>query len=83
VIDPEAFEIAFTPVTTTDEDAEEEEPVPLCRQCGGLVGIFPDRGLQWRHFRGNRRTSGVQEVYDPGHAAQVSWILADEGPEEL
>jgi hypothetical protein len=84
VIDPEAFKIAFTAVITADHEAvEEEEPLPLCRRCGGMVGIFPDRGLQWRHFRGNGRTSGAQEIYDPGHVAEVTWILADEGPEEL
>ena len=83
-IDPEAFEIAFTAVTTTaDELLEDEEPIPVCRQCGTIIGIFPDHGLEWRHFRGDGTTSGAQEIYDPGHAAQVTWILADEGPEEL
>ena len=83
-IDPEAFEIAFTAVTTaSDETLEDEEPTPLCRRCGAMIGIFPDRGLQWRHFRGGGITSGAQEIYDPGHAARVTWILADEGPEEL
>ena len=48
-----------------------------------MIGIFPDHGLQWRHFRGDGITSGAQQIYDPGHAAQVTWILADEGPEEL
>jgi hypothetical protein len=48
-----------------------------------MIGIFPDHGLQWRHFRGAVVTSGAQEIYDPGHAAQVTWILADEGPEDL
>ena len=84
VIDPEAFEIAFTAVTTAeDETTEDEEPVPLCRRCGAMIGIFPDHGLDWRHFRGDGTTSGAQQIYDPGHAAQVTWILADDGPEEL
>jgi hypothetical protein len=84
VIDPEAFEIAFTAVTTPGEETQEdEEPVPVCRRCGAMVGIFPDRGLRWRHFRGDASTCGAQNIYDPGHAAQVTWILADEGPEEL
>ena len=26
---------------------------------------------------------GAQEIYDPGHAAEVAWILPDEDPEEL
>jgi hypothetical protein len=84
MIDPEAFEIAFTAVTTADDETpEDEQPIPLCRRCGAMIGIFPDHGLQWRHFRGDGATSGAQEIYEPGHAAQVTWILADEGPEEL
>jgi hypothetical protein len=47
-----------------------------------MIGIFPDHGLQWRHFRSDGTTSGAQETR-PGHAAQVTWILADEGPEDL
>ena len=83
-IDPEAFEIAFTAVTPADDETlEDEEPTPLCRRCGGMIGIFPDRGLQWRHFRGDGATSGAQETYDPGHAAQVTWILPDEDQENL
>jgi hypothetical protein len=81
MIDPEAFEIAFTAVT--DELPEGDEATPLCRQCGCLVGIFPDRGLQWQHFRGELITSGGQQIYDPGHAAEVAWILPDEDPREL
>jgi hypothetical protein len=85
VIDPEAFEIAFTAVTTVadDETPEDEQPIPLCRRCGTMIGIFPDHGLHWRHFRGAAATSGAQEIYDPGHAVEVTWILADEGPDEL
>ena len=82
-IDPEAFEIAFTAVTTADETPEDEEPIPLCRRCGAMIGIFPDRGLRWRHFRGDGIASDAHEIYEPGHTAQVTWILAAEGPEEL
>jgi len=60
MIDPEAFEIAFTAVTTADDETpDEEEPVPVCRRCGAMVAIFPDRGLRWRHFRGTDATSGA------------------------
>jgi hypothetical protein len=55
----------------------------VCRQCGGLVGIFPDRGLRWQHFRGDATTSGAQQVYEPGHAPEVTWILPDEDPDDL
>ena len=65
-----------------DEVPEDEEPVPVCRRCGGLVGIFLDRGLEWQHFRGDWTTSGAQEIYDPGHPAEVSWRLPGEDPQE-
>ena len=83
MIDPEAFEIAFTAVTPAADQPEDAEAVPLCRRCGALVAIFPDRGLHWQHFRGDGTTSGTQEAYDPGHAAEVTWILPDEDPEDL
>jgi hypothetical protein len=78
VIDPEAFEIAFTAVTPAADQPEDAEAIPLCRQCGTLVAISPDRSLHWQHFRGD----GTQETYDPGHAAEVTWILPDEDPSE-
>ena len=81
---PRAFEIAFSAVTTPDDETlQDEEPIPLCRRCRAMIGIFPDHGLDRRDFRGDGTTSGAQEIYDSGHAAQVTWILADEGPEEL
>ena len=48
MIDPVAFEIAFTAVrpradeTTEDADKtpDDEEPIPVCRHCGAPVGIF-------------------------------------------
>ena len=67
----------------TDEISEDAEAIPLCRQCGGLVGIFPERGLQWQHFRGDLITSDGQQIYDAGHAAEVAWVLPDEDPDEL
>jgi hypothetical protein len=89
VIDPEAFEIALTAAAPradeTPEDAatpEDEEPLPVCRHCGAPVGIFLTHGLQWQHFRGDGLTSGAQEIYDPGHPAEVTWLSGEE-PEEL
>jgi hypothetical protein len=32
---------------------------------------------------GDGVTSDAQEIYDPGHPAEVAWILPDEDPEEL
>jgi hypothetical protein len=60
----------------------DEEPVPVCRRCGGQVGIFLDHGLDWQHFHGDGTTSGAQEIYDPGHSAEVTWRLPGEDPEE-
>ena len=87
-IDPQMFEIAMDAATQIADDAPEEkepedhEPMPVCRRCGGQVGIFLRYGLDWQHFHGNGTTSGQQELYDPGHPAEVTWRLPDEGPEE-
>ena len=83
MIDAEAFEIAFTAVPEDGTEDMEEEPLPVCRRCGAQVGIFPDRGLDWRHFTGDGLTSGAQQLYDPGHRADVTWLLPGEGPDEL
>jgi hypothetical protein len=84
-IDPEAFEIAFIAVTPAarDDRPEDDDPVPVCRACGAQVGIFPERDLAWLHYKGDGITSGLQEIYDPGHVPQVTWCLPDESPEEL
>jgi hypothetical protein len=89
MIDPEAFEIAFTAVASraceTRGDAttpEDEEPIPVCRQCGAPVGIFLAHGLQWQHYRGDSITSGTQQIYNPGHPAEATWLLPDEDPED-
>ena len=84
MIDPQAFEIAFTAATPpAGEIPEDEEPFPVCRECGTPVGIFLAHGLRWQHFRGDGITSGAQEIYDPGHPAEVTWILPGEAPDDL
>lgn len=82
LFDPEAFEIAFTAVPAASDD-DDDEPVPVCRGCGGLVGMFPDQGLHWFHVRGDGIASGAQQTYDPGHAPEVIWILPDEDLDDL
>jgi hypothetical protein len=67
MLDPEAFEIAFTAVPIASDDGD-DEPIPVCRECGGSAGIFPDHGLRWQHFRGDGTTSGAQQIYEAGHA---------------
>jgi hypothetical protein len=87
-IDPLMFETAMDAadqvagVAPRDEAAGDDEAVPVCHQCGGQVGIFPDHGLDWQHFRGDWTTSGAQEIYDPGHPAEVTWRLPGEDPEQ-
>ena len=87
-IDPLMFEIAMAAAdlpldeTLWAEAPEDEQPIPVCRQCSVQIGIFPDHGLEWQHFRGDWTTSGTQEIYDPGHLAQITWRLPGEGPEE-
>ncbi len=84
MIDPEAFEIALTAGTpAAGRIHEDKEAIPVCRHCAGLIGIFLSHGLQWQHFRGDGVTSGAQEIYDPGHAAEVAWITPDEDPAEI
>ena len=87
-IDPLMFELAMDAADLAAGEAlgaeapEDEQPVPVCRRCAGQVGIFLDHGLAWQHFRGDGTTSGAQEIYDPGHLAEVTWRLPGEGPEQ-
>jgi hypothetical protein len=84
MIDPEAFDIAFTAVTpATGDQPEDEEAVPACRACSASIGIFAEHGPDWQHYRGDGITSGAQEIYHPGHAPEVTWCLPDENPEEF
>jgi hypothetical protein len=88
LIDPLMFEMAMDTadlvagLAPRDEAAEDDEAVPVCRRCGCQVGIFPDHGLEWQHFRGDWTTSGTQQIYVPGHVAEVTWRLRDEDPEQ-
>ena len=82
MLDPEAFEIAFTAVPLARDDGD-EEPIAVCRQCGGLVGVFPNRGPRWLHFRGDSITSNARQTYEPGHALEVRWIPPDEDPDDF
>ena len=87
-IDPLMFEIAMDAADLVigaapgDEAAGDDEAVPMCRRCGSQVAIFPDQSLDWQHFRGDWTTVGAQEIYDPGHPAEVTWRLPGEDPEE-
>ena len=85
MIDPLIFEIAMDAADLTSgaaprDEAAEDEAVPVCRRCGAQVGIFLDHGLDWLHFTGDGTTAGAQEIYDPGHPAEVTWRLPCEDP---
>jgi hypothetical protein len=89
MIDPLMFEIAMDAADLTvslgpgAEAPEDEEPVPVCHRCGGQAGIFLNHGLDWQHFRGDGTTAGAQEIYDPGHPAEVTWHLPSEDQEAV
>jgi hypothetical protein len=84
MIDPEAFEIALTAVTASAVDeSEDDETIPLCRECGAPVGIFPELALDWRHFRGDATAFGAHHTYDPSHTLEVAWYLPEEAAEEF
>ena len=85
VIDPLMFEIAMDAAdlatgAAPQDEATGDEAVPVCRRCGAQVGIFLGRGLGWQHFTGDGTTAGAQEIYDPGHTAEVTWRLPGEDP---
>jgi hypothetical protein len=81
MIDPDAFDIAFTAIPDPAEPDEDAEAEPLCSACGAPVGLFPDRGPGWKHYRGDGAASGRHEVYQPGHAPEVAWYDPDDMPE--
>jgi hypothetical protein len=83
MIDPEAFDIAFTAVPTPGPADEDDEAEPLCRTCGAPAGIFPDHGPGWQHYRGDRAAAGHHQTYDPGHAPRVAWYAPDDTPEDF
>jgi hypothetical protein len=51
MIDPEAFDIAFSAVPgPAAETGEDDQAEPLCTVCGAPVAIFTELGvLDWRH----------------------------------
>jgi hypothetical protein len=50
----------------------DKEPAPICAQCGADIGIFIKFGLDWRHYR-EGGALGQAEIFDPGHAAELTW----------
>jgi hypothetical protein len=54
-----------------NDDHPEDDPAPVCAQCGANLGIFLKFGLDWRHYRGEALDD--IELYDPGHAPKLTW----------
>lgn len=67
-----------------------QEPGPLAalrgtagdRVGGDSVDVVPGDTHKGRSLR-RAHQSGGQQIYDPGHAAEVAWILSDEDLDEL
>jgi hypothetical protein len=64
---------ATEPCTDDDTPDPVENLEPFCSLCGADVGIFVRFGLDWRHYRGDGTTAGMNELFDPGHAPVVAW----------
>lgn len=96
MIDPEAFEIALTaaapPADETPEDLEDEEPLPVCRQCGAPVGgadgtiemrLMPANNNQMTvRLDGAREVTGIDSATPAPPAADVT-LPAGTGQENL
>jgi hypothetical protein len=69
---------ADTDPTNPDPDPDDvnygEDPAPVCARCGSDIGIFIKFGLDWRHYR-KGSALGKAEIFDPGHAAELTWRL--------
>ena len=86
LIDPLMFEIAMDAAdlatgAAPQDEATGDEAVPVCSRCGAQAGIFLDHGPDWQHFTGDGTTAGAQEIYDPGHPAEITWRLPGEDHE--
>jgi hypothetical protein len=76
---PDAFDYAMDAAESgNDERGATAEAEPVCAACGGKIGIFIERGLAWRHYTGDGMTAGEQDIYDPGHAAVVTWRFSED-----
>jgi hypothetical protein len=79
VFDTDAFDHAMDVAESDDENpGATGEAEPVCVICDGKIGIFPERGLVWRHYTGDGTTVGQQQIYHPGHAPVVTWLLAED-----
>lgn len=80
---PIIFDVTLdaTELCTDDDTPDPAEDIePFCTLCGAKVGIFLRLGLDWRHYRGDGTTAGMNELFDPGHAPIIVWRPALENP---
>ena len=79
VFEPDAFDHAMDVAQSDDDNpGATGEAEPVCAICDAKIGIFMERGLDWRHYTGDGTTAGQQQIYDPGHAPVVTWRLAED-----
>ena len=79
VFEPDAFDHSMDVAQSDDDNpGATGEAEPVCAICGGKIGIFLERGLDWQHYTGDGTTVGQQQIYDPGHAPVVTWRLAED-----
>ena len=79
VFEPDAFDHSMDVAQSGDDNpGATGEAEPVCAICDGKIGIFLERGLVWRHYTGDGTTAGKQQIYDPGHAPVVTWLLAED-----
>lgn len=79
VFDPDAFDHAMDVAESADENpGATGEAEPVCAICGGSIGIFMERGLDWLHYAGDGTTVRAQRIYDPGHTPVATWHLSED-----
>ena len=79
-VNPDAFDYAMSAAEPEEDDnpGGTGEAEPVCGVCGGSIGIFLERGLDWHHYVGDGLTVGEQEIYDPGHDPAVTWHILED-----
>ena len=79
VFEPDAFDHSMDVAQSDDDNpGSTGEAEPVCAICDAKIGIFMERGLDWRHYTGDGTTVGQQQIYDPGHAPVVTWRFSED-----
>jgi hypothetical protein len=76
---PYAFDHSMDAAEFEDSDpGATGEAEPICELCGASIGIFLERGIDWKHYAGDGTTAGGQHIYDPGHTPVLTWLLTED-----